>query len=472
MKILAIPRHHILIISILTLLINLLFFSVTQRRHFFSGLVTEHGEIGYNFYTNNNPMICRDRLNYVSEQQVEQLRLFEYAELSDHNFEKIYKFRSVNDTIGYGILLGFLWKITGSLRYRDIQILQIIIFCLLILFLYKLALLLFNNKNVALLSCIAQLFFFPLIFLNVHPLRDIWAYYGIVMMLYGLLSVSREKPVTLMTFFWAFLVALCQWLRPTIFFTLIAVAIPLWLWKQESMKAWLVFFVMNIILFWLPFIMYNNIAYDRAFVSPAGQDLFEGLGEFVNPWKIKMDDGWAANLIQNTYDVRYGTPEFQDKAHELFLQAITEHPWVYVGQILRRIPTLFFFNATWSYEGEDLIRARSIKGIGFLLWLITKAIGFILARFQYVRFYLLLGWIGAFLLLKQRQYLTVSLLILIAFSCASKLPSHLEPRYLVPHYALFSLFVGYTINQAYFRIKRYYTKSTINHTDTAQPIGI
>jgi len=52
------------------------------------------------------------------------------------------------------------------------------------LLIYQIGLMLFDSTAVAFYSGIALLCFFPIIFLNVQVLRDIWAYYGLVILLY------------------------------------------------------------------------------------------------------------------------------------------------------------------------------------------------------------------------------------------------------------------------------------------------
>ena len=204
---------------------------------------------------------------------------------------------------------------------------------------------------------------------------------------------------------------------------------------------------------------YNKIAYNRYLVSPSGHDLLHGLGEFKNPWGYVMSDNWFGEFMQKNYHLAYGTVEINEKAHELFVAAVTEQPLLYLSMIVRRLPSLFFFNSLWTNNVDHLFDhckstiEKIMYGISHPLSVLIKCIDYAIARLHYIEFFLLLGWIGMFLAWRHRYHQAVIFTLCIAFSCISKLPSHMEARYLVIFYWVFAFFVGYAINYFYLKIK-------------------
>ncbi len=442
---------HILILCSTALLLNLAFLSVSYRTFFCSGLMSPHGDIAYNIFTNNSLKSNPKRLSAIAHTQTEEQRLVDYAELPQpDSYGPPTHFRSINDTVGYGVLMGLVWKITKSLRYSDMRWLQILIFCLLMPLIYAIALLMLNNKNSAFLACLALLAFTPLIFMNVRPLRDIWGFYGLVVLLYCL-NRSRHSSLSWpVIMWWALCFVICQWLRPTIFFTLLATGPLIFIYARSVIKMWILFLACNLLFFWLPFMLYNKIAYNSVLVSCAGQDLYEGLGEFPNPWKIKMDDDWCNNHMLKEYNIRPGSSNYQQKLSELFWQAVKDRPLTYCLQLLRRSLQLIIFYAM-IHEWEEYEHARKHStNIVVHKWInFMEAMDHVQRKIKFGCIYLMLGWLGLILLwLKKKKFETL-LIIIVALSGASKFCSHLETRYLVPHYAFFCLAIGYLLYASY-----------------------
>ena len=311
--------RNTIILMLLACMVNIVFLSVSKKSYFCSGLIAPHGEIAYNLYQYNSIKINPARLESVVNQQNKEQRLVHYKELmQDQLDKKPTVFRSTNDTIGYGVLLGLIWKITGSLSYSDICWLQIFIFCMLMPLLYSIALMLYNNHTYAMVSCLALLACTGLIFLNVRPLRDIWGFYGLVLLVHMLLKGRQGTISTKMIILQSIGFALCQWLRPTIFFTLIGLGPLLFFCARPALRSWCLCLAINILLFWAPFCAYNMHAYKAPLVSCAGHDFLAGLGECANPWGIQLNDEWCADYIYKNYGLITGTNEYHKNAVNYF----------------------------------------------------------------------------------------------------------------------------------------------------------
>jgi len=336
------------------------------------------------------------------------------------------------------------------------------------LFLYSLAQMIFVDDRIALICGVTQLCFLPLIYQNVQALRDIWMYYGTLILLWGLVAYLWNRGSLWHVFGASVAAGICQYIRPPIFFSFIGCSFVLFLYAimQPSVrikigKILMIMWIANMSVFWVPFIMYNKKAYGRAFVSPGNQGLLEGMGEFSNKWGYKLSDAWVSQFISKKYNVRYGTPEFDDRAREEFLKAFKEDPGHFFRSVLQRIPLLLFPGLPINNYSNviDPVQYSS-------LWekVITKASYFFsswTAFFEFlfrqigVRLFILLGYAGLVLILSRRHFLASALLfaggIMPSYVTIS---SHIEYRFLTPSYGLFVFFVGYAVYE-FFRRKGY-----------------
>lgn len=360
----------------------------------------------------------------------------------------------VNDTIGYGVILGLLWKLTGTYKFFHVQLLQIILFALLMPLAFACARILFGSAQIAWWCVVAQLFFFPLLAMNMQPVRDIWAYYGVLLLLYGLLSYIFENKSRYVLLACAIGFSICQWARPAVlpaFVLVCGVLAAYGLYAQKYRKrvffACATFVMTTMFCFWFPFMTYNKINYDRYFVGPVGQDLLEGMGEFENPWGFQLSDQFVNEYISKKYGSVYGTPQFDDDAKKEFMFAYQQKPAMFYTNIFRRVPQLLLPGLPWIYYenspyGEHLNWREKLKKI-FGDW---RLFFDFLVRHVYIRLFLLLGYLGIIAAVIQKRYFAVALLLIgIMVGGWGKLPSHIEYRYLVPFYWVFAWFVGYAL---------------------------
>ena len=413
-----------------------------------------HGQVGYNMYTYNSWNLNPKLTAYMASLPGAGTQLCDYDTACEKNFGQPVVPFPVNDTIGYGVLLGGLWKITNSLKFRDVQVLQIILFALSFFFVYQLGLMFFCSRALALTTCIALIAFLPLVAQVITPVRDVWAYFGTVMLLYGLMAFLYEQMHVVIFMACCLFFALCQWVRPAAFLAVIAAAIALIIWgiyEKKVKKCGIALVCMlwvNIAIFWVPFMAYNKSHYGRYIVGPGGQDLIEGLGEFKNPWGYALDDMWIADYVGKKYGVVYGTPEFDDAARKEFLQAFDKQPTLFWINMVRRIPMLCLPALPWLFYKkspyQDFVGFKNKVRAAFSSW--SLFLDFML-RVVYIRFFLLLGYIGMYIAVRERRYKMLLFCLALIVAGWGKLPSHIEYRYLVPFYWPFAFFVALAWNK-------------------------
>lgn len=247
MKPISLINKPALLLVIIALFLNGIFLWINYgTKQYCSESFLIHSEIAYNVYKYNSVKVNPKRVAFVYDQHQKQNTLLNYSEINHESFGKPTEYRSIYDTIGYGVLLGLLWKITGSLNNKDVQFLQILIFSFLMLFVYQIGLLLFGNATLAFIGSVLHLFFFPLVFQNVQVHRDIWAFYGVIVFLYVSLSLFKEVS-SFKTFFVGCVLFSCiQFLRPLIYlmpFIVLSIMVMFSLLKKKHVKKTLSMFL-------------------------------------------------------------------------------------------------------------------------------------------------------------------------------------------------------------------------------------
>lgn len=435
----------------LAFIVNSIFLYLYNPHYHFT-LTQLHGQVGYNINVYGSVALNPELTQKMDRERSSRQMLIDYNCVDSCQFQAPSKPFVTNDTIGYGLVLGLLWKITHSYSFKDVQWLQIAIYSLLMILLYQIAFLLFGSAQIAFSACLAHLLFFPLIAMNVQPVRDVWAYYGVVILVYGMLHYLFNKGSLWRLLVCALGFSVCQFIRPSVFLALLTMSFVFFMYGlvHRALIKNVTFMIaslwcVNVLCFWVPFMVYNKITYNRYFVGPVGLDLLEGLGEFPNRWGYKLDDIWASDYICTKYKVLPGTPEFDDKAQQEFNQAFKQEPLTYVLNIFKRLPGLVLPGLPWIFYTVSPYAGASLwqEKLQSIMHSKDLMIDFLL-RHIYIRLYLFLGYLGAIMLLMQRRYFLVALLFGgILLGGLGKLPSHIEYRYVVPYYWVFGLCAAY-----------------------------
>lgn len=447
---------------VLALMLNFVFFFFNYKTKYFSGLLHPHGEVAYNLYKYNSVKINKARLEELGRQEFLQEKRIDYADIDHEKLGEPTSFRNVLDSIGYGVVLGLIWKITGSLRYRDIEFVQIFIFSFLMFLFYQIAMFLFFDRRVAIASCVALLLFFPIFHQNVLAMRDIWVFYGLVCLLYGILACFYEKISILGLILLCSFFAICQFMRPpsfTIVLSITFILIVIMFLKifsfKKILKILMCLWGTNILFFWAPFIVYNKIAYNKFFVSPVGQNLLLGLGECENPWGYKLSDSWFDVFMHKTYGEVGGTVECDQKAKELFYESVAEKPLLYFKIVLRRflyilLPPLPWIGSLWNVVAVH----KTLRDKFYSIITSFVSLADFLVHYIYIWFFLLCGYLGLIFLFIKKKIMAIGIVFLGGIvPIWSIVLSHSEPRYLVPTYALFAFFVGYCWVEFFIKLK-------------------
>ncbi len=415
-----------------------------------------HNDVAYNVWKNNSVKINNERIGYV-QSMLPHYRPPDYSLVRGIDFKGPDTRLTIQDTPGYGILMGLLWKLTNSLSALDLQILQIFMYSCMMFLLFQISMLMFKQKQAAFVACLAHLFFYPLlIFLNVQSLRDVWAYYGSVVLLYAALRYLVGNMHWFFLIPSGFIVALCQFIRPTLFpavFTVLGAATVGALFKVFTTRKALtvigVLLITNVVGFWIPFVSYNKTMHGRWRAGPFGEGFLSSLADQPNPWNASL---WRINkffdLVEDDHGLIYGTQEWDDMAGKIFREKFKENPSFYFQSVLKRIPRALlpvvpWFHDAWKKkEGAFFQNRRTMwdkipllpRGLFWLVAVPALMICFLC---------MFLGYAGLFLTLYRREWASLLLSLSIIVSQWGLILTHVELRYLIPFYWPFALFAGY-----------------------------
>ena len=470
-KSIAIFNKQAFALALAAFAINLVFLHFNKKNIFVDGLLKSHGEVAYNLYKYNSIKVNYARMGPLAQLEQQTGKRGDYYEIDHESFGPGQNYRNHFDTIGYGVLIGLLWKLTHTLDYFDIQLLQVLLFSLLMFLVYAIAFMLFASKRTALFSCIALLAFFPIHYLNVQVFRDIYPYYASIILLFTAIRFLFHRGSWGLLTFGSISFGLLQWMRPTLFLTLCLSLIVLlgyaFFSSNLKLKRSFVFagsmLLGNLIFFWIPFATYNKIAYDQYLVGPAGINLIQGLGEFPNKWGYQLSDGWYGNYSRKHFGEQADQLQLDDnqrgvffdaKMKNLFWKSAWQDPWFYLTTLRKRVVRLIFPGLPWfNYQDTKELYLMYLTGTPLkeIIKIIFREplIAFdFFARHIYIGFFLLFAYLGILLAIFRKKYLVVLLLfVCIIGSSYSVVFAHVDHRYLIPFYGIFPFFVGYLFSE-------------------------
>lgn len=419
-------------------------------------LFPEHAsQLGYNFY----------RYGTVT-------RLYEVAKYQEYKVVGTGTFLdsapSMKDSVGYGVLLGLLWKITGSSSFYSVIFLQVLLFTLSLCFIFQALFWWYQDQQQAIFATLGVLLFLPGIFLNVQPVKDIWSFFGTVAILWASIGLMKKKIPTSLLIISAIFFVVCQWMRPTVFGVLLAlsfVGLPLFYFFFKThcdalKKLLLYFWVANIFFFWVPWMSYNKITYNRFFVGPTGLALLVSFADSTNKWGVQASESWVENHVKERYpNLPYqdGMQEYDDVIKSIFLEYVQEEPLLYFKNLAYRIVRLFFVEMPCNtqppyflgYKVYDTkIKIAFEQGLkkgafGIFTWIIFFM--YKVFTYLYIRFFLFLAYCGIVLSIYRKEFFLPLLITILVVGNLGEVVSHIEIKYLMQCYGFFGIFVGISL---------------------------
>lgn len=389
----------------------------------------------------------------------------------DKTDQKKYQVIPIWEAPAYALLIGSLWKLTNSLSYYDVLILQMVFFALSCVLLYQALLLLSVNYLQALSMVCCVPLFLPLLFLNSNPVRDAFCFYGVVVVFYIMIAVFYKKVPLWQVISAGILIALCQWMRPTVFTaflmaTLFIMFYSFCFYRNFYIKKLFVLCVLwlcNGFFFLVPYAWYNKSLYGHYFAGQTGQLLLDSMGwtppNRINPTCPDVFNGLYCDGCVTQYTINRfsldthifspGTVQLDDKMKEAFWEWFWQDPLFWFKGLAWRIKKLLLLDLTWSTtHGLNWQWYNSFSSYKDRIYAAYSLGWFALLEFLFrrwhVRIVMFLGYVGALLWYKKRDFFMLGLLFfLVGGGIAPAIISHPEHRYVTPFYFVFPLLMGY-----------------------------
>ena len=349
---------------------------------------------------------------------------------------------------GYSFLLAITYKIFGQANDIFLQIIQVIFSSLSVFLIFGIAKKFFSN-NIALLSSflwalwlpearisVAALYGAPTVFLTllasylficaVLDKKQIFFVYSAVII--GLTSYIRSDPILLPVFF-----GLALWIYKND-------------WKIALKKTFLMLSIVFIIL--LPWGTRNHLVFNRFVFTRTvlWQGIWEGFGEFKNPFGAVLSDGITYNQIAENYPgIDYASSEYQDVLKGKVIKALKSDPTWYLSMLPKR-----FFFMIFSPRGSGFLsnildkefrrqtffeNYQGLGSIDYAKWLLKNSPrGFfqaIILPSLLQCFFVFATLLGIWFSRKQWRK-NLLLLSPLLYFYLSHLPIYWEARYLVP----------------------------------------
>jgi hypothetical protein len=403
---------------------------------------------GYNFYIDGVGNKVKNRVLFKKK--------FELYDKGEDG--RKFKVVSIYDPIVFSALCAWLWKLTGKPSLLPLKILNIIIFSLLMIWLFRMLQLLFEDKSKAFAGALGVVAFLPLVFNNIENIRDIYYFYGFIILLYFFFTfVFTKKKITFLIP-GALLFVICFWARPCILSSFVALSGLAIIWayfnpfyRQKAFQVLTIFWFMNGMLFWVPFGIFNKITYDMFYIFPQGEASLSSLYGVPFPDGDVMEHTGAKFILRKTgKPMQNGTMEGDAVCLKLYQQLTKKFPLHRFKCMFARFKIMLWYDLPWKKSDPHSITTETSRWFKLKLALTSPALFFEFLSRLYMRILLFLGYLGIVYALIRKEYTLLILMGLgIVFSSGYSWLCHIEERVLAVHSWPFGLFAAYFLSCCY-----------------------
>jgi len=360
---------------------------------------------------------------------------------------------------GYSFLLAMTYKIFGHESDIYLQIIQILLSSCSVFIIFGIAKRFFN-KNIALVSSFLWAIWLPEIRLSVAVLYDTSAVFLTLLACYLFFkSVVDNKK-----YFWiyaAIIIGISLYFRSDSLLLPLFLGIGSWIykrnWKAALGKTLTMFLIIFTILFpWgiRNYLVFHTFTFGRATLW---QSMWEGFGEFKNPFGAVLSDGVTYEQVAQEYPgIDYASPQYQDVLKTKVIQAIKTHPGWYILMMPKRLISMLFtprgMGSIGRLLGEHFTRQfffdhnPGSSNIDYGKWLLRNNFrGFLLVIIipALIQGLFVLAAAFGFWFTKQQWRKNLLLLSPLLYFYLSHVPIYWEARYLVPGEFPYLIFMAY-----------------------------
>jgi 4-amino-4-deoxy-L-arabinose transferase-like glycosyltransferase len=420
------------------------------------------GQLAHNIVADGRWFLYNTRVEaYLSELVAQRHRLIDPASIDYRRVDERSGWHpEIGQSVGTSVVIAALWAITGDERYVQLQILQGIVDGLVALLVYWIAMQLFARRLPALIAAALYALFPPLAWQTANAYNDLWAVdFTVAIFALYLIALRAEHRWR-----WLILCGLCvgvgAYFRPQVAIVVPALALVTLStagWRVTLLRIAVPCIVAALVI--LPWTIRN---YDdfHMFVpmrSALWATALEGLGEIPNDFGANYSEAAITATVHRVRpDLIPESPAWDAFIKHYAVRAIEQHPLFYLEVLAHRVAmaTVLMNETTWMSGGAGHL-SSSARGI------VSSIVNhpLIVLEEALEPFAFLAAMIGLALTWRYRTREQALLIALVASVLLPYIAVHVEPRYLLPAFPAYFIWIGLGADRLYLhtraRIHRY-----------------
>jgi 4-amino-4-deoxy-L-arabinose transferase-like glycosyltransferase len=339
--------------------------------------------------------------------------------------------------VGPSVVLAGVWKLTGSERYIYGEIAQIVVDSLMVLFVYRIALLLFKRRRASLVAAALYAIYPPIAQQTSIVGPDIWSVDFTIAIVAVYLEAMHSSHRLRLLVLCGVIVGVSAYFRPNLLIIPSALALASarrGSWRPHVRNAAIATGIAALLL--VPWTIRNYDVFHRFIPTRTGLGvtLWVGLSEVHNSYGIVGNEEQIyAEVHRVRPDLVYSSPAYDAYLRTKALHVIEEHPLYYAKLVARRIllSTVGEYESGWMRSGgESPFRYRALTGHGLFSYLINRPFDVLQDALQPVVF--LLGMLALALTWPRRRREHVILIAVVLTTLVPYWIIHSETRYVLP----------------------------------------
>ena len=284
----------------------------------------------------------------------------------------------ISEVVGPAVVLAVAWTATGSERYVYGYIAQIAVDTIVVLLVYRIALLLFRRRRTALIAAALYALYPPIARQAAIVAPDIWGVDFTVAVVAAYLEALHSPRRWRWLLVCGLLAGLGAYFRPNVLIlpAVLALASLHWEGWRVVRDAVAVTLLASVLL--IPWTIRNYIDFHRFIPTRAGfgQVLWQGLGEAHNDFgALNNDEATYQQVHRVRPNLVNETPAYDDYLRGLAVRAIEHQPLFYAELVARRavLSTALLYDSAWMYRGgESLVAFHDHTGRSPLAYVIER----------------------------------------------------------------------------------------------------
>jgi len=430
-------RLILLTIFVIALVVRLGILANTHHTYFGSGMVVDDGDAAHHIVKGEGYVINEQLVSSVQERQIKLEKLVDYEDVQRPKKELL---TSYNHSLpGYAFLLAITYKIFGHERYVYLQIIQAIIDALLVFLVFFIANQLFG-RIIGILSAFLFAIWIPEARLSVAALHDAPMSLIVITSTYFFVKYTKNNKLRWVELILSFIIlGFGCYVRSDFILLPIFFGFATYLYFRDFRKAFLLSICGLLIIFTILFpwgirnyYQFGKFQFTRTVLW---QSIWEGFGEFKNPFGAVQNDEVTLEQVQEEYpNVEYASPEYQEILKGKVIEALKSDSIWYIAMLPRRLLNMLLLKNSnnWGFPMNPQLSFRS-QNISLSKYVFKYPSQFLYRAiprvFEPLLFLLALGGIWV-----RRKMWKDEILILCVpvYAILSHLPIYWEPRYILP----------------------------------------